>query len=301
MSIHNLKDAKRIIAGRSGAPTPRSWNTTHGLEVITGSDIARVVLPAASSQNEQLLDAAAGHIAVFGSPPQEYVCITAGIRLVNGVWQYEPGSSLGRVIRLDPDGLIYYLLVTGTPMTWYTQAYLDGYGNLSVNSLTVNGSFVPSGPITGPAPGGTIAMRRALARMYLDFNYGSNPSSWTYIPFDRIGFDTGGFAGIVASQFLIPRAGYYTFNTTVTFAGPANRLPNTCGIRIMLADHPVGGGQTGRSDPDFPLSLSTSLTMYCGQWDTAGVQFYMTDWPDQIVGGGWDGYTWFTLVYEGDT
>jgi hypothetical protein len=294
MSIRNVKPAK------TGAPIPLSWNTTHGLEVVTGSDIARIVLPEASANNERLLDAAAGHVCVLGAPPEEYVCLTMGIRLLNGVWQYEPGSSTGRVIRLDPNGVVEFYLVTGTPMNWYQQAYLDQYGNWVCNNLYVNGYFAPSSPIAGAGPGGTIIMRRALARMYLDFDFGAPSSSWQYIPFDRIGFDTGGFAGTVASQFLIPRPGYYTFSTTVTFRGPANRLPNTCGIRIMVADHPVGGGQTGRSDPDFPLSLSTTLTMYCSQWDTVGVQFYMTDWPDWISGGGWDGYTWFTLVYEGD-
>src|SRR5262249_44209616 len=141
MSIRNIR------RGRAAGPSLHSYNTTHGLEVVTGPDIARIALPAASQQNAPLLDIAAGHVCALGAPPNESVCLTSGIRLIGGAWQYEPGSTLGRVIRLEPNGQVEFWLGTGSPITWYLQAWIDGYGNITTTgNLQVDGTFTPSAP-----------------------------------------------------------------------------------------------------------------------------------------------------------
>jgi hypothetical protein len=291
MSIANIR------RGRGVGPSQHSYNTTHGLEVVTGPDVARIALPAASQLNGSLLDAAAGHVGVYGAVGSETVFITMGIRLQNG-WQYEPGSTVGRVIQLNPDGSVAYYLVTGTPMNWYLQMQLDGYGDLLVSgNLRVDGQFTPAGPLSGGGPNGTVRMKRSMARYVLATDTNVPASAYTNIPFDTVDYDTAGFTGKVPHVLVTPIAGYYSMRATVTFAA-ASAPGNSAGIRFYLNDRALSGGSSSIMPTQVPLTLHASLTVHCVANDGIMVQEYSSV-PALIAGSG-GGWTWCEVIYEGE-
>lgn len=276
-------------------PSPHSWNTGHGLEVVTGPDVARVVLPEASQINTGLLDAAAGHVATFGTPPNETVCLSQGIILRSGVWSYESGVTYGRCIMLEPGGRVGFWAITGTPMVWTLEAHLDAGGNLHVGGgLIVDGTFQPTGVMGGGGPRGTVRQRTSLARLALSYDTWTGATNYTMAPMDSVVYDTGGFTGIVPNSFVVPIPGYYSMNAQLTFRGAPG---NNVGIRFMLSDQQTsGGGQIESSG--LPTTLTAHQTLYATPGDAIYLQFFSAV-PDLIAGAG-RGWTFMEIKYEGE-
>jgi hypothetical protein len=285
--------------------TPRPNNTPHGLEIITPADIARLILPDESSNNATLLDAAAGHVVLFGTPPNEYVCITNGLLLRNGVWSYESGVTVAGVMRVEPGGLVNFFRVgPGDPnngANWHLTWQIDANGNLTLEGgLTVVGAFNP-GVVGGTGPNGTILMKRSLARMSLSYDVSTGPTFWQMIDFDTVEFDTGGFAthgGIGTpggSYFVVPRPGYYTLKATMSITGGPGA---EAGIRFGVSDKGFSAGSAGIISQAVPFALTTTTTIHCGTSDACWVQ-YNCDNSATIRGSGF-GWTYFDIVYEGE-
>lgn len=298
MSKENLAEVlKRLGAsGPRSNPLHRSYFTGHGLEALVGSDVARLAIPAASQLNATLLDAAAGHVEVSGTPPNESVLLTMGIRIIDGAWQYEAGSQLGRVVQLDPVGDVVFWLVTGTPMNWYNQAFFDGYGNLTVTgAIVADGGIIQSGPIAGNGPGGTARMKTNMARMALGYDFSTGPTNWQSLPFNAVVYDTSGLTGKVPSAFVVPIPGYYTMHTQVTFGGTPG---NVVGVRFMLSDQQTSGGGTTELGNGMQTTLHAHQTLYCTPQDAVWVQ-YLCYSSDMINGAGL-GWTFMEIHYVGE-
>jgi len=165
-----LEDVLRRL-GKLPSPqvgvSPFMVTSGHGLDELVGSDVARTAIPAESQNNAVLLDAAAGHIAVAGTPPNEYVFVTQGMMLRSGAWQYESGVTTASACRMDPGAITQYFAVgPGDPnngSNWHLLWQVDGSGNtwqagssnissVNVSALAVGGLPIGTG-VTNTSPG----------------------------------------------------------------------------------------------------------------------------------------------------
>jgi hypothetical protein len=152
------------VNGKQAVPSPHSYLTGHGLEALTGSDVARTAIPAASQLNAGLLDAAAGHVAVTGAVPSEYIYVTSGMILRSGSWQYESGYTTASAFRFEPNGtLTYWIIGPGDPNNgnnWHSKWSLDNQGDMwlagafTPTSLTVSGQISANTYLRAGAPFG---------------------------------------------------------------------------------------------------------------------------------------------------
>jgi hypothetical protein len=164
VSAENLKRVLERLGNpngkKSSVASPHSYLTQHGLEALTGSDVARIAIPAASQLNAALLDAASGHVITFGTPPNEITLLTYGLLFRNNVFSLEAGVTVGTAFRLAGDQTMsYWTIGPGDPnnfANWHLIWDVDSTGNmgsigtfnpavLDVQTLLVGGKTMGGG------------------------------------------------------------------------------------------------------------------------------------------------------------